>query len=297
MTLAAWEAEERCFAIVTDNGANFAKAARLATVGDDLRCACHTLQLALKDGVASEPLLKQLCLDAQQVVRVIRHSHLLTAELEEIQLDEKAAAEADEAEGGDETDIGRPLKLALNVPTRFNSLHILFSRLLDVKSSVQRLCISQARQFEEKALSTEQWEQMAELVAVLAPVKALCTTLETSASPSLSLFIPLTCKLMDVLLKLTDGASPKLKIPCCRALCEKVRLSIYTRMTTALCDPPCMLAMMLDPRVRTKEIKNYNKAMAEKLLRDTFVEFPSTLAKFEVPNRHDCGTAQYRGRR
>ena len=32
MTLAAWEMDGRCFAAVTDNGANFVKAARLAKV-------------------------------------------------------------------------------------------------------------------------------------------------------------------------------------------------------------------------------------------------------------------------
>ena len=137
-----------------------------------------------------------------------------------------------------------------------------------------------AADFEDNVLTSEQWSQMAELLAVLTPVKALCDKLETSNSPSLSLFIPLTCKLMDVLFHLTDGESSALKVPCCRALCEKVRLSVYTRMTAALCDPPCMLAMMLDPRVRTKEIKNYNKDIAEQHLRRAFIDFPTTLARF-----------------
>ena len=40
------------------------------------------------------------------------------------------------------------------------------------------------------------------------------------------------------------------------------------------------IAMMLDPRVRTKDIMNYNKELAVKALRDAFIDFPSTLAKF-----------------
>ena len=55
---------------------------------------------------------------------------------------------------------------------------------------------------------------------------------------------------------------------------------MYQRMTDALCDSTYQIAMMLDPRVRTKDIMNYNKELAVKALRDAFIDFPSTLAKF-----------------
>ena len=299
MTISAWQADGRCFAIVTDNGANFVKAAGLASVEDKLRCACHTLQLALKDGMAADPALKQLCVDAQHVVVVIRRSSLLRDELADIQADEVAAAEADAMESSDEKDPSRPLKLAMNVPTRFNSIHILFSRLQRVREAVEKICRTRAKDFDQRALTAEQWEQIAEVLMVLTPVKILCDRLEASKSPSLSLFIPLTCKLMDVLRTLCDGDAPTLKIPCCRALCEKVRLSVYTRMQKALCHNTCMLAMMLDPRVLGKGVPNYDRTIAEQLLRDSFLDFPSTLARFRgtsaPPIRHATSRRQESG--
>ena len=278
MTISAWEADDRCFAAVTDNGANFVKAARVAgKVHSGLRCACHTLQLALKDGVAEQPTLKQLCADAQHVVVVIRRSALLTEELQDIQRVDAAAAAVDAVDdAGDERDPVRPLKLAMNVPTRFNSMCILFTRLLEVKAAVQRVCIARSADFDGRVLSSDQWEQIAELVAVLAPVKALCDVLETSLTPSLSLLIPLTSQLVHELTELHG----QLKIPSCKSVNAKVRNSVFKRMNAALVDPPTQVAMMLDPRVRTKSVQNYPKAIALKTLRDTFMDFPTTLGRY-----------------
>ena len=244
---------------------------------DGLRCACHTLQLALKDGVAKQPVLKQLCADAQHVVVTIRRSALLTEELQELQCLEDAAAVVQSAAdaAGEEKDPVRPLRLAMNVPTRFNSLCILFSRLLEVKVAVQRVCINRAALFEGTVLSSDQWEQIAELLTVLTPVRSCAMHWRPAPRrPSASSF-PLTSQLIHVL---TEQYG-KLSIPSCRTVCEKVRGCVYQRMTDALCDSTYQIAMMLDPRVRTKDIMNYNKELAVKALRDAFIDFPSTLAK------------------
>ena len=241
LTVTAWNAEERCLAVVTDNGANFVRGARLAnTVQDELRCACHTLQLALKDGVAGEATLKQLCLDAQHVVVTIRRSQLLTDELHDIQKIEIAAASVDELPGDEEEKSPvRALKLALNVPTRFNSLWILLSRLLQVKSAVQTVCRTRAALFDGKVLTPSQWETMAELLQILTPVRELCDDLETSLRPSVSLLIPLTMQLCQLLGEL----HPNLKLDSCRAVCDKVRTRVYNRMlrrwTTRSVLSPC----------------------------------------------------------
>jgi len=282
MTITAWEADDRCFAAVTDNGANFVKAARIASkVQDELRCACHTLQLALKDAVASQPSLKQLCVDAQRVVAVIRRSSLLTEELDDIQQLEAAALSASAAEevlhdGEDVRQPLKPLRLAMNVPTRFNSMCILFGRLIEARSAVQRVCINRAADFDGKALTSDQWDQMVELHSVFYPVKVLCDQLETSSSPSLSLLIPLTLQLVADLGELyTD-----LKIASCRAVCLSVRTCVHSRMTASLSDSTTMISLMLDPRVRTAVIDGFDKAAAERVLRSTFVEFPTTLARY-----------------
>jgi hypothetical protein len=131
---------------VTDNGSNFVKAARICEhINEELRCAVHTMQLALQDAVAGQPELQQLCRDAQELVVAVRRSSGLSEQLHCIQQDDIAAA-ATAAVAGPEDDGGghkhsptRPLRLVLNVPTRFNSLCILFTRLLAVKAAVRDL--------------------------------------------------------------------------------------------------------------------------------------------------------------
>jgi hypothetical protein len=95
MAVQAWEAEGRVFAAVTDNGANFVKAARISQrINEELRCAVHTMQLALKDSVAGQPELQQLCRDAQELVVAVRRSPGLSEELLSIQQEDIAAAAA-----------------------------------------------------------------------------------------------------------------------------------------------------------------------------------------------------------
>lgn len=281
MTLAKWQAEDRCFACVTDNGANFVKAARLATkVQDELRCACHTLQLAVKENFLSDALLTQLCKDAQHIVVVIRRSHLLSTELMDIQKLEAAAAAVDEAPDsgapGAVITPSRALKLALNVETRFNSFNILFSRLLEVRSAVEQVCRTHATDFSGRALTPEQWDMISEISAVLTPVQELITTLEECQTPSLSLLIPLIMQLCHVL----ATVYARLKLETMRTVCAKMRQSVYDRFVTALKDPPIMIAMMLDPRARNFVIPGYDETLAVSELRAAFLRFPATLAQY-----------------
>jgi hypothetical protein len=282
LTIQAWETEGRVFAGVTDNGANFAKGPRISQQIDNaLRCAVHTLQLALKDAVKQQPSINQLCKDAQALVKAIRRSSFLTEQLLDIQKVEAAAddlSDSDEHERGLCDDVTRPLKLALNVKTRFNSMCILFSRLLEVKSAVQRLCIEQASNpdFNYKALSNEQWDQIYELVVVLSPVKEVCDSLEGSSTPSLSLLIPLVWQLINTLAEINKI----LKLPTTKVVCAAVRSSVYERMESALKEPSSRIALMLDPRVRSKRIPNHDRATSIKALSDAFLDFPSVLAAY-----------------
>ena len=278
LTVQAWEAEGRVFAAVTDNGANFVKGARINShVNDELHCICHTLQLALKDAVKSQPALQQLCLDAQELVVCIRRSALLSEELHDIQRVAIAAASVRDSpeEDADGDSLTRPLKLALNVKTRFNSLCILFSRLLDVKPHVQRLCLNNPADLADKALSMEQWQQVEELVAVLSPVKQLCDLLEASSSPSLSLLIPLVQNVLQILYDVQCS----LKTLSCRAVCEAVRSTIQQRTQSSLQDRTVQVAMALDPRVRTKVLPNYDRAVSQHTLKATFQTFQTVFAE------------------
>ena len=272
MTVQAWEAEGRVFAAVTDNGANFVKAARINShINDELRCICHTLQLALKDAVHSQVALQQLCHDAQELVVTIRRSSHLSGELQDIQRQAiAAAADADGSEGSAGADPqSRPLRLAMNVATRFNSLCILFSRLHEVRPHVQRLCLANAAELAGKALSVEQWQEVEELVSVLSPVKEMCDLMEASSSPSLSLLIPLVQNVLQILYDLQCT----LKTVSCRSVCDAVRTAVQQRTLSSLQDKTVQIAMALDPRVRTKLLPNYDRTLSLTALKDAFAMF------------------------
>lgn len=50
-----WRVKGKTFAVVTDNGSNFVKGARInQDISDKLRCAVHTVQLTLKDAASEE---------------------------------------------------------------------------------------------------------------------------------------------------------------------------------------------------------------------------------------------------
>lgn len=56
-----WRVKGKTFAVVTDNGSNFVKGARINdNISDKLRCAVHTLQLTLKDAASQEAVSDSL---------------------------------------------------------------------------------------------------------------------------------------------------------------------------------------------------------------------------------------------
>ena len=256
-TVSAWEAEGRVFAAVTDNGSNFVRAATISTqISNTYRCACHTLQLALKDSVKQQPSLDRMTVEAQKLVKVIRRSNLLVEKLDDLQKMESAAelfinADSDNvaAQAPDQS-----LRLILHVVTRFNSMCMLFTRLYDLKAHVQRLCREERDKLDGACITPEQWTEMGELISVLEPVKEVCDRLEASTCPSISLVIPLIAELID---HLTHRVHPSLRTASCQAVCNAVRTAVFERMKSAFDDHAAQVAMMLDPRVRTKKLPEW----------------------------------------
>lgn len=267
-----WKVEHRVFAGVTDNGSNFAKGVRInAHVKEELRCIIHTLQLSLEDATKEFVEFHHLCKDVQSLVCRIRNSHLLTEELLGIQVEQAA---------GDIIGLPsshRPLRLIIDASTRFNSFCLVFTRLLEVKAAVIKLCVDNPESLSQLALTSEQWDLVAEMVEILRPVKSACDIMEASTAPSISLLIPLLCQLITHLAQVAaqNGASAL-----CRSMCEFVRKNVYERTVEALESTTAQVSMMLDPRVRTKQLPQYNKAIATDSLRDAYRNFAEALQDF-----------------
>jgi hypothetical protein len=281
-TVSAWEAEGRVFAAVTDNGANFVRGVTISTkIANTYRCACHTMQLALKDSVKAQPSLERMTTDAQKLVKTIRRSGLLTEQLDSIQkMDAAADIFLSAEELGSAPTPQQSLRLILHVVTRFNSMCMLFTRLYQLRSSVDRLCLAERERMEGTCITSEQWQEMGELISVLAPVKEVCDTLESSACPSLSLVIPLVGQLLDHLAHVYVG----LRTTAVQAVCASVRTAVYERMKAAFDDRAAQIAMMLDPRVRTKKLPSWmDKAQARANLQIEYHTYPTTRTSLIAP--------------
>jgi hypothetical protein len=336
--------ENRVFAAVSDNGANFVKGIRInKNVGEQWRCMMHTLQLSLHDAVAEFDELHALCRDVQGLVSRIRNTHLLTEELLNLQVEE-AAVLLVPASGSSsplsapplpvtpvrpassplspfysvppfssspsssfsfssssssspsssssspssslftsspsfETSCSaprRPLRLLTDAPTRFNSFCLVFTRLLEVKAAVIKLCADHPAQLGQLALSTDQWLLVSEVLLVLTPVKEVCDALEATLTPSLSFLVPLLCRLLVTLqtTAVQDNATPLR-----RQVANFVAGNIYTRVHEAMESETAQVGMMLDPRVRTRKLPQFDKKVVVTALRDAYRRFGEALGE------------------
>jgi hypothetical protein len=253
-----WECSDRLFGAVTDNGANFVKAIRInEKIEEQFRCTVHTLQLALKDALSDNDDFDTLCKESRDIVNKIRSSSTLRNALREEQ-----QKEIDAANDAYDTYSSLPThvySLITDVATRFNSMCMVFERVLKLKHVLQTLCREQM----EISLSTSQWDSMSEYSTTLALVREVSVGLETSLTPSLGL----ACARVSMLLEDLSKAYMKMQIPSCRTFCASTRQHIYDRLSPSLSQDATALSLMLDPRVRTKKIPGYNISKAQDVLR------------------------------
>lgn len=266
-----WTLKDRAFAVVTDNGANFVKAARVNShFKEQHRCAVHTYQLALKDAAAEISFFAVLIDKARSLVTVVRRSQPLKQRLAELQAEVKREL----ADIGSAADDAVALVLVKDVSTRFNSICFVFSRLLRVKESLSRLCRADA-ELTSYAFSDDEWKRMDGCNEVLKLVRSACDILERSSTPTLSLVYPLFHDLRESLQgKLPSRLNLSQLAPETKDLCNFLITRIDERLGT---DPPpisIILSYALDPRVRTKTMAPaHTRAYAQMELSKAFETF------------------------
>jgi hypothetical protein len=282
--------ENRVFAAVTDNGANFTKSVRInAHIAERMRCVIHTLQLSLSDAADTYDDFRHLCSDVQALVCRIRNSHLLSSELLDLQVEEAAismlapadalssapsSSPSSSSSSSSSSAHSRPLRLKKDAPTRFNSFCVVFERLLALRQAVTQLCANHPTELGELKLTLEQWQLTTDLLQVLQPVRAVCEVLEASTAPTYSLLIPLLAQLLVTLpqLAIKFGSTTV-----AGQVASFVANNVYSRVKDALESEQAQISMMLDPRVRTKQLPQYDKAGAAESLRSAYRRFANVL--------------------
>jgi hypothetical protein len=295
---AEWSLSGRTFAAVTDNGANFVKGVRIwSHISERLRCSIHTLQLALKDAVNPKkeshlPYWVTLIKKVRSLVKKVRMSTLLSQSLRTMQKEVEKSISTEDLDGLEDEDgeeakqpndgkaqqqgrkEGHLYSLVVDVCTRFNSICLVFRRLILLRREVTALC-AQESDLEPFALTEDEWTAIEGATLMLNRAKELCDILEHSTVPTVSLMLPLIDSLVTVL----NGTYPSIldvtKLhPRAKELTDLVSRNINTRYTSI---PEFVLASIaLDPRMRRSravcvELRN----LAEHALRKLFTA-PST---------------------
>ena len=155
-------------AVVTDNGANILKAIKDFTPFRHIPCFAHTLNLVIKNSIEANDYVFGLLDKCRNIVAYFKKSTTATAKLNQLSCSSKK-------------------KLKPDVKTRWNSTLIMLRSLLDLKQSVDD---SLAIVKPELKLNVIEWDEIEELVFVLAPFEEITTDLSAQHYASVSKVIP-----------------------------------------------------------------------------------------------------------
>ena len=179
--------ENKVAGITSDNAANMKAAVsrQKFSTCDRAYCQCfaHTLQLAIEDGLKQKPI-ENTAIAARKLVGHFNRSCVASDALEEYQKREGV----------------KPLKLIQDVATRWNSLYLMFDRLVKLRSAVYYVLhekkYTKPNECAAIQLSEDQWSLIEELIPVLSPLAEATEVLSTEEYPSCSSIMPMLLSLM-----------------------------------------------------------------------------------------------------
>lgn len=170
--------------LTTDNAGNMKKAGSLQVFNTctdaTVNCMAHTLQLAVEDGLKAE----QIQLAATEARRCVAHfnkSTLASDALEEYQIKQNPDR--------------KPLKVIQDVCTRWNSMYMMFDRLVHLRAAIY--AILHDRKYTKPAdcqtfeISNDTWNLIETLLPTLKPMVDATEALSTETYPSVSCIIPM----------------------------------------------------------------------------------------------------------
>jgi hypothetical protein len=215
--------------ITADGAANIKKAIRDAGVSY-LHCFAHAINLVVTDAIGSSPSCSQIREKVASIVSSTRRSTLEKERFEKCQ--ETVGLVSKE-----------PLKLLLDVPTRWNSFFIMLERALILKDAV---VLFQSQSQETGMLSGVDWNIIKSLVNVLKPLHDVTTELSTEKITSLSKVIPL----VNMLIQFYSSLLKTEQVPAEKQLTQNVLSQLKNRFQLCEMEHTLSMATMLDPRFK-----------------------------------------------
>ena len=211
--------------VVRDNARNMAKAMRDLNL-PSFGCMAHSLQLAVNDGVLTQPSVDKAVTICRKIVGHFKHSVLAYSELEKIQI--KAGEKVK--------------RLQQDVQTRWNSTYLMMQSLVEQKHALAAYGVD--HDLPEKAkLTSQQWQLIENMITLLAPFEQLTRDISASEASAADV-IPSVIALKRLLSKAVDTDQGV------KTTKAKLLESVDKRFTECQYNPLFLIATLLDPRYK-----------------------------------------------
>ncbi|XP_060605586.1 zinc finger BED domain-containing protein 4-like [Ruditapes philippinarum] len=189
--------ENKIGSIVHDNARNMQSASEKCEDWGDVGCFGHTLQLCVKPALEL-PNVSKIVAKSRKLVGHFKHSTTLTAEMRNRQKVFKVPEH----------------ELIQDVPTRWNSTHLMLERLCEQKRVITDIMLDD--KFTKKSdsnllLKDHEWDNILDLKDVLKDFTAVTTYISTETNVSCSQIYPIVCGLMNTSVKVINQIVEYLK--------------------------------------------------------------------------------------
>lgn len=232
-----WGIEDKIILAVSDNASNVQKA--LKELGwEHLGCIAHTINLIVKDGLKHQ-VIQTIIEKVRTIVKHFRRSNKANEKLVKYQ-----------------QNLGKaPLKLLLEVATRWNSCFYMLQRCVELEEAMKSTLAIIDRDL--PILTATEWTIIKELCLILKPFEDVTKTLSGSQYCTAALVIPMFNGLKRVFEKLTKkNFSQPVK-----DVVEHLKTSLHERLGSIEKNNTFSISTFLDPKF--KNIGFSDKSNAE----------------------------------
>lgn len=232
-----WNIETKVHTVTTDNAANIVAAVR-ETGWTHIPCMAHTLNLVVQ---AASKTIENL---TKKVKAIVGHFHRSTTAnakflAMQTQLNSSKA----------------PLKLKMDVVTRWNSTFFMYERVCELQEPLEATLGLLHNPV--PALTSEEWEVLKEVCQILKPFDLATTELSAEKNISISKVIPL----VSGITRAVTAPKVELKTASGKKLAKALLTELNTRFENIEKKTEYMVSTFLDPRFREKGFTDSEKTL------------------------------------
>lgn len=222
-----WGIERKIILAVSDNAANIQKAIQQEVGWKHLGCVAHTINLIVKDSLKNENI-QDIIAKIREVVKHFRKSNIANDKLIKYQ-----------------ENLGKnPLKLILEVPTRWNSTFYMLQRFVNLEECIRSTVAVIDKEL--PVLTSSEWQEMKQLCQVLKPLESATRTLSGENYCTASLVIPM----YNGMKKVFENLSKQMFSPAVLEVVQLIRSGLEERLGTVENSNTLTVCTFLDPRFK-----------------------------------------------